>query len=464
MMRRLSVCVLGWLLAIAVAHLPAGVGRAADPSADIATPEAAAPAEASPPKPDDAASPAAGEGAAGEKKPIRRAVKKPKAPPKIVNLVYLGKAYPEPIPLSLLEPILTDKGIQGARLGIHDNNVTGGMLGIETMLDEHIVPADGDVVAEARKVLAGGDQLIVADLEPADLLAVADLPEAKGSVILNIRSSDDKLREENCRFNVVHIVPNWAMRADALAQYLIWKKWPRWFLIKGSKPEDADYIAAIKRAATRFGGKVVEERTYQFEAGARRVETGHQQIQTQMPLLTQGAAEHDVIFVADTGEAFGDYLLYRTYDTDPVVGTQGLVATVWHRAFEQWGGMSLQSGFQKQAGRDMTERDYTGWLAVRAFGEAATRSGKADVPGLRDYVFSDKFKVAGFKGQQMTIRDWDHQLRQPILLMGPRSLVSMSPQEGFLHEKYPADTLGFDAPETKCRFPTADNPPTTTSR
>jgi ABC transporter substrate binding protein (PQQ-dependent alcohol dehydrogenase system) len=106
----------------------------------------------------------------------------------------------------------------------------------------------------------------------------------------------------------------------------------------------------------------------------------------------------------------------------------------------------------------MTERDYTGWLAVRAVGEASTRAGKSDIATLRDYIFSDKFKVAGFKGQQMTIRDWDHQLRQPIPLMGPRSLVSLSPQEGFLHEKFPADTLGFDRPESKCHFPTNENP------
>ena len=71
---------------------------------------------------------------------------------------------------------------------------------------------------------------------------------------------------------------------------------------------------------------------------------------------------------------------------------------------------------------------------------------------LRDFVRSDEFKVAGFKGQQLTFRPWDNQLRQPVLIAGPRALVSMSPQDGFLHEKFPADTLGVDGPETKCKF------------
>jgi hypothetical protein len=46
------------------------------------------------------------------------------------------------------------------------------------------------------------------------------------------------------------------MRADALAQYLIWKKWPRWILMKGTAPSDADDVGAVERAAGRFGGKM----------------------------------------------------------------------------------------------------------------------------------------------------------------------------------------------------------------
>ncbi len=53
------------------------------------------------------------------------------------------------------------------------------------------MPANGDVVAKAKEILAKGDAFIIADLEAKDLLAVADLPEAKNSIIVNIRSSDD---------------------------------------------------------------------------------------------------------------------------------------------------------------------------------------------------------------------------------------------------------------------------------
>ena len=369
-----------------------------------------------------------------------------------IAIHYLGKAYKEPPSLSLLEKQLTDEGVAGARLGIRDNNTTGKFLNQNFVLKASVVPEDGDPVAKAKEILTKGAALIVADLEPEDLLKVADLPEASGSIILNIRSDQDRLREDECRENVFHIPPSFAMRADALAQYLVWKRWNRWFLVKGKTKKDEDYALAVKRAAKRFGGTVVEERDFEFDAGYRRTDSGHQQIQTQMPQLTQGAASHDVVWAADVGDAFGTYLMYRTYDAAPVVGTQGLVAAAWHRAYEQYAGTQLQNAFEETAHRVMTERDYTAWLAIRAFGEAVTRTRKTDTASLRAHIVSDDFKVAGFKGQPLNFRSWNHQLRQPLLIIGPQALVSMSPQTGFLHPHYLTDTLGVDAPESRCRF------------
>lgn len=370
----------------------------------------------------------------------------------VTKILYVGKRYPEPLPLSLLDKPLSDEGVQGARLATKENNMTGRLVEQHFELVEVVAKADEDVVPKVKAEIDRGHGLIVADLEPADLLAVADLPEAKGALIFNVRSSSDDLRQQDCRINLFHIIPNWAMRADALAQYLSWKKWRRWLVVHGTTPGDKEYLTAIRRAAQKFGAKIVDERSYEFDAGSRRTDSGHQQIQTQMPLLTQGAPDYDVIFVADVGEAFGDYLLFRTYEPRPVVGSQGLQAVAWHRSFEQYAGTQLQNRFEKQAGRFMTERDFTSWLGVRVVGEAVTRTGKNNPDEINRYILSKDFEVAGFKGIGLTFRSWDHQMRQPILLSGPRTLVSISPQEGFLHQKFLTDTMGFDEPETKCRF------------
>jgi ABC transporter substrate binding protein (PQQ-dependent alcohol dehydrogenase system) len=407
--------------------------------ASVAAPQAPAPAPAAAQPP--AATPLPAEAAAPAQAPVK------------FRIVYLSKEYEEPPPLSYAEPIITDKGIQGARLSVKEANQSGAFVGRAFDLEEAIVPADGDVVAKAKEVLKAGDALIVADLTAADLLAVADLPEAKNSILMNVRSSDEVLRQEQCRSNVFHVIPDWAMRADAIAQYLIWKKWPRWFVLRGDAPADKDFVAQVQRSAKRYGGKIVEERVYNFPPGARNLDSGHQQVQAQMPMATEGAPEHDVLWVADTNEAFGDYLPYRTYTPRPVVGTQGMQALAWDPSYTEYGAMSFQNAMRKLAKRPPTERDYTGWLGVRILADSVMRSGKTTIPEFKAFLLSEGFALEGFKGLALNFRDWDHQMRQPILLGGgTRTVVSKSPQEGFLHQTNLTDTLGFDRPETKCKF------------
>ena len=417
---------------------------------------AASPAPAAPPADAPAAAPAQAPAAAPAATPPAPTADAPSGLVPIkatVPIVYLGKEYEEPLPLSYSEKIVTDKGIQGARLIIKEANQAGTFVGFAFELVEAIVPANADVVAKAKEILAKGNAFIIADLEPKDLVAVADLPEAANSIIVNIRSNEEALRQELCRSNVFHIVPDWAMRADALGQYLIWKKWPRWFVIRGNTDADKEYVEMIKRTAARFGGKVVGEKVYDLPPGARNTDSGYQQVQGQIPMETESAPEHDVIWVANSDEGFGDYLMYRTYLPDPVVGTQGLQALAWDPSYTEYGAMHFQNGLPKLAKRKPVERDYTAWLGGRALTDGIMRSGKTTPPEVKAYLLSDQFKLEGFKGQAMSFRTWDHQLRQPIILGGgTRVPVSVSPQEGFLHPTNVTDTLGFDQPETKCKF------------
>jgi ABC transporter substrate binding protein (PQQ-dependent alcohol dehydrogenase system) len=409
----------------------------AAPAVEQAAPKAPAPAGDAEPVP--AAAPAPAGDAAEPKQNLR--------------VVYLGKEYPEPLPLSYAEKPIPDKGIQGARLMLKEANQAGNFVGHSFELVEAIVPEDADVVAKAKELLAGGERFIIADLEPDDLLAVSDLPEAKDALIMNIRSSATKLRQEECRVNVFHIIPDYAMRADALAQYLIWKKWPRWFVIRRDTPQDQDYLAMVKRSAGRFGGKVVEDKLYDLPPGARNLDSGYQQVQSQIPMETESAPDHDVVWVINSDDDFGDYLMYRTSLPRPVVGTQGLQATSWDKSYTESGAMHFQNAIPRIAKRAPVERDYTAWLGFRAIADAAMKSGKVTPQEVKAYMLSDEFKLEGFKGQAMSFRTWDHQMRQPVVLGGgTRVPVSTSPQEGFLHPTNVTDTLGFDKPETKCKF------------
>jgi ABC transporter substrate binding protein (PQQ-dependent alcohol dehydrogenase system) len=100
----------------------------------------------------------------------------------------------------------------------------------------------------------------------------------------------------------------------------------------------------------------------------------------------------------------------------------------------------------------MTSLDMQAWTAVRMIGEAVGRVQSADAQRIFDFIKGPNFALAAFKGRKLTLRDWDLQLRQPILLADGRVIVSVSPQEGFLHQYSELDTLGADRPETKCRL------------
>lgn len=369
-----------------------------------------------------------------------------------IAIVYLLVEKDQRPPLSLVEPIITDKGLAGAKVAIADNNTTGRFLNQSYSLIEAVVPDYQALLARVETLLGEGHRYFVADLAAEQLLAVTDLAGADEALFFNIRAQDDRLRTEDCRDNVLHIMPSRAMKADALAQFLMAKQWGRWFLIEGQQPDDRAFSAALQRAAKRFGAKIVEIRPYDYDPMARRSDTGHAQIQRQMTALTQEAPDYDVLVVADESDLFGEYLPYRTWDPRPVVGTQGLMPLAWHRSQEQWGGTQMQTRFIDATGRGMVERDYTGWLAVRSIGEAVTRGGKADPTAIHGYLLSEDFRLGAFKGEGLTFRPWNQQLRQPMLLSTERMLVSVSPQEGYLHQRTPLDSLGYDEPESACRL------------
>ncbi|MCT4331334.1 ABC transporter substrate-binding protein [Paracoccus sp. YLB-12] len=353
-------------------------------------------------------------------------------------------------PISRLDLPPEDLAFAGARLAIEDNDTTGRFMNQDFEAEE-IATDPGSAGAELDRLIEDGIQFIVVLADDATTLALADQAGDR-AMILNAMARGDNLRGTDCRFNTIHVAPSNAMLADALAQFLMWKNWPRWFLIEGSHPADTALADAYRRAATKFGARIVEDRVYEDTGGARRTDSGHVQVQKQMPVFTQRAEDHDVVVAADEADVFASYLPYQVWDPRPVTGSAGLVPRSWHPAMEAWGASQFQNRFEELANRPIREPDYQTWLALRMIGEAATRTQSADPQTLREFMLSEQFEVAGFKGQKLTLRDWDHQVRQPILLTTGKLTASVSPQEQFLHQISQLDTLGIDRPETECKF------------
>ena len=360
-----------------------------------------------------------------------------------IGILVLEKDIPPA--LSNLDPVIQREGFEGAALAIEDNLTTGRFIGHDYRLETAFVAKGEDPVA-AFLALAKKTNYIVVAAPSAILLKLADLPQSASLVLFNIAAQDDSLRNESCRANVFHIIPSRAMRADSIAQFLLRKRWSKWFLIRGTTPEDEAFAKAVQRAATTFGIDIVADKTWDSHADIRRT------AKAEVPLLTKPAPEHDVMILADEQGIFGEYILWQSWEPRLVAGTQGLRAVAWHRNHERWGAAQMQNRFRRQAKRWMGEWDYGAWVAVRAIGETITRLKRDSPQDVKAYLRSDDFAIAAYKGIKVTFRPWNGQLRQRILLSAPRSMVSVSPQDGFLHPRTPLDTLGYDRPASTCNL------------
>ena len=138
-----------------------------------------------------------------------------------VKLGYLHSLR-RPATISLVQMPAADDGVAGAELAVRDNNTSGRFLGEQfTLADVHL-SGDQEAVAAIGKLADAGVYLIIADLPADTLLKVADAGKARGLLIFNVAAIDDRLRQEDCRANVVHSAPSRAMLADGLALYLAW--------------------------------------------------------------------------------------------------------------------------------------------------------------------------------------------------------------------------------------------------
>jgi ABC transporter substrate binding protein (PQQ-dependent alcohol dehydrogenase system) len=360
-----------------------------------------------------------------------------------VKIAYLKGWRALPPTLSNLDPIPDDEGLSGAQLGREDNATTGKFLKQSYELLPFEASPDDDLTAIAREALDASDFLVL-NATRADVLMIADMPEAQGKLIFNASAPDNDLRSDACRANVFHTLPSRAMLSDALAQFAVQKKWTDWALITGPREEDQAFAASLDASAGKFGVRIRDRKTWTFDADMRR------NASAEVPLFTQSFPEHDMLIVADEANDYARYVMFNTWDPRPIGGSEGVVPAAWHRAVEQHGAAQLQSRFQELAARPMRSIDWAAWAAVRSIGEAVTRTNATDPASVRAFLYSDAFELGGFKGRKLSFRNWNGQLRQPIPLAHPGALVALAPLEGFLHRVNELDTLGLDEPESNC--------------
>lgn len=267
---------------------------------------------------------------------------------------------------------------------------------------------------------------------------------AKKALFLNASNQNSDLRKEYCQKNLLHTTPSYAMLYDGLAQFLVKRDFKKIFLLSGTNPKDIEIKKDIKRAAKKFGLKIIKEKTWENNTDIRR------KANSEFPSFTQ-ASDYDVLVVADYYGDFGEFLYFNTWLPRPIAGTQGLKPLLWHKVNEAWGAAQMQSRFEKYASRWMESRDFSNWIAVRTIINSLMHTKSKDLKTNMDYIYSKEFELGAYLGRKLSFRDYNGQIRLPISLVQPRALISTSPQVGFLHPVTDLDTLGIAPFEMECK-------------
>ena len=286
---------------------------------------------------------------------------------------------------------------------------------------------------------------IPAEWMSAAMSAITSVPMA----LLNAGDAAEGPRQQRCAANLFHTLPSDRMRADAVAQTLLARKWSRVLVLHGPRAGDATQLALVQAAIKRYGLKPVAVRPFKLSGDPRERELGN-------PLLLTANIDFDVVWVIDADFEFARSLPYRTALPRPVVGDAGLMAEAWAPHFERFGAPQLARRFSRATNRAMTGPDWAAYMAMKAVLQAALEQAVSNTTApsasqiLKALARAD-FTLDGFKGVRLSFRAWDRQLRQPLLMTDGVGVVGTAPVEGVMHPKNVLDTLGVDAAESTCK-------------
>ena len=335
----------------------------------------------------------------------------------------------------------------GAQIGVDEARALTRVLQTEFALQRITVKSADEVAPAVRQALETQNiHFFILDTPAEAFKPLADAVRGRDVLLFNATAGEDSLRRNLCAPEIVHTFPSLAMSMDGLVQLLISRKWRDVLALQGPLPADALATKAFEASAKKFGARIVATRDFKAGTDPRERE------KNDPLLLTALTRDYDVVFVADDDFDFARQLPYQTVRPRPVVGSIGLEPVAWHWTWEHNGAPQINSRFQRATGgRHMEGADWAAWIAVKMVVQATLRTRSTDFQKQRQFLLGD----AGFdgdKGLAVSIRPWDHQVRQAILLAAPYEVVANAPIEGFLHKSNVLDTLGDDETETTCHL------------
>jgi ABC transporter substrate binding protein (PQQ-dependent alcohol dehydrogenase system) len=334
----------------------------------------------------------------------------------------------------------------GAQVGIDEAAPLIRILNTDFALDRIAVKSAADVAPAVQQAANAGTHFFLVDVPAEAYRPLAAAMHGRDVLLFNVSEPDDALRRELCTAEFVHVYPSRAQLMDGLVQYVVSRKWTNLLEFQGPTAADAAMTAAFERSAQKFGAKIVAQQKFKPGTDPRDRE------QNDPALLSAINRDFDVVFVADSDFDFVRTVPYHLVRPRPVIGSIDLEPVAWHWTWDHNGAPQVNSRFEKRAnGRRMAGPDWAAWMAVKMIVQAVLHTRSADFAADRGFILGDSTFDAD-KGLAVSVRPWDHQIRQAVLLAAPYEVVASAPIEGFLHQTNELDTLGDDQPESACHL------------
>jgi ABC transporter substrate binding protein (PQQ-dependent alcohol dehydrogenase system) len=352
------------------------------------------------------------------------------------------------------EPIMAERLVlkarehpfDGARIGLDDAKILARVLKTDFDLERITVKSSADVASAVQQAEARNIRFFLIDAPAEAFKPLADASRGRDVLLFNVSAPDDTLRRDLCARELVHVLPSRSMIADGLVQYLVSRKWTNFLVLQGPRPSDALAAKAFETSAQKFGARIVANKPFKPGTDPRERELNNP------ALLSAVSRDYDVVFVADEDFDFVRQVPFHLVKPRPVVGSIDLEPLAWHWTWDHNGAPQVNARFTRLTKRQMEGADWAAWMAVKMVVQAALRTKSTDFKAQRDFILGAGASFDGDKGLAMSIRPWDHQLRQAILLATPYYVTASAPVEGFMHQTNVLDTLGDDEPQSPCHL------------
>jgi ABC transporter substrate binding protein (PQQ-dependent alcohol dehydrogenase system) len=364
--------------------------------------------------------------------------------------------------------------ILGAEVALREGQQSGRFLNLDFSLDYFSGTSAEEIATQIINWSSNEEMhFVVLDLPGEMIVEVADRVADLPVMLFNVSDPDDALRAELCRANVFHTIPSYAQYEDTLVQYLVNKRWTDILVLQGPRPEDQKMVDALQRAATKFGARVVAAVPFLLTNDPRYRD------QTNVALMTANQPDYDVVYVADASQEFARFVPFQTNEPRPVVGSAGLRPRNWHWTWDHDDAAQLQHRYEALSlakivaeiqdnidpnqlqqrfeayaqPRQMNDAAFAAWVAVRSVYINAIRTQSNVYEGIRELMLSEEdANLDSLKGNPMSFRPWNNQVRTPMLLATADAVIARAPFVEFLHQTNVLDTLGVDRSESVCQL------------